>query len=248
MRLLVYNIAYGTGSPGNKWQLLAGAANYLRTSDRYFNAIAHLVRHYSPDVAGFLETDNGSMRTGGKSQVAELARLLQSPLNGRFYTKYAPDSYLSKLPYCRHQTNALFIRNGAAQSEEVDFMPCGAKRLILKSVYNNVNIMLVHLALTAAVRKKQLNYLATQIHSSEKYIVCGDFNTFGGSKELTRFLRKTRLRSANKLHQCTYPARKPVKELDYILYSPELTLKNFRIIQFPGSDHLPLFAEFAEND
>ena len=63
MRLLVYNIAYGTGSPGSKWQLIAGAASYLRTSDRYFNAIVHLVRHYSPDAAGFLETDNGSMRT-----------------------------------------------------------------------------------------------------------------------------------------------------------------------------------------
>ena len=248
MRLLVYNIAYGTGSPSGAWQRITGAANYLRTTDRYFNAIAHLVRHYAPDAAGFLETDNGSMRTGGKSQVTELANLLQSPLNGRFYTKYAPDSYLSKLPYCRHQTNALFIRNGAAQSEEVDFMPCGAKRLILKSVYNNVNILLVHLALTAAVRKKQLDYLAEQIKPGEKYIVCGDFNTFKGYKELTRFMRKSRLRSANKLHQCTYPARKPVKELDYILYSPELTLKNFRIIQFPGSDHLPLFAEFAEND
>jgi len=246
MRLLVYNIAYGTGSPGSKWQLIAGAASYLRTSDRYFNAIVHLVRHYSPDAAGFLETDNGSMRTGGKSQVAELAKLLQSPLNGRFYTKYAPGSYLSTLPYCRHQTNALFIRNGAAQREEADFMPCGAKRLILKSVYNNINIMLVHLALTAAVRKKQLEYLANQIQPGEKYIICGDFNTFSGNKELTRFLRKTRLRTANKSHQNTYPARNPAKELDYILYSPELQLKDFRVIKFPGSDHLPLFAEFEE--
>ena len=244
MRLLVYNIAYGTGSPSGTLQLIAGAASYLRTPDRYFNAIAHLVRHYSPDAAGFLETDNGSIRTGGKSQVAELANLLQSPRNGRFYTKYAPNSYLSKLPYCRHQTNALFIRNNAAQSEEVDFMPCGAKRLILKALYNNVNIFLVHLALTAPVRKKQLEYLATQIQPGKKYIICGDFNTFGGKKELTRFLRKTHLRTANKNHAPTYPARNPDKELDYILYSPELTLKNFKVIKFPGSDHLPLYAEF----
>ena len=125
-------------------------------------------------------------------------------------------------------------------------MPCGAKRLILKSVYNNVNILLVHLALTATVRKKQLEYLAKQIKPGEKYIVCGDFNTFKGYKELTRFLRETRLCSANRLHQYTYPARKPVKELDYILYSPGLRLREFKVIKFPGSDHLPLFAEFAE--
>lgn len=244
MRLLVYNIAYGTGSPGNTWQLIAGAAKYLRTPDRYFNAIAHLVRRYHPDIAGFLETDNGSLRTGGKSQVSELADILQSPLNGRFFTKYAPKSYLAKLPYCRHQTNALFIRNGAAESEVVDFMPCGTKRLILKSVYNNVNIFLVHLALTKPVRQKQLQYLSTLVQPGKKYIICGDFNTFGGKKELTHFLRKTRLRTANIEHCATYPARNPVKELDYILYSPELKLKSFKVIKFPGSDHLPLFAEF----
>lgn len=244
MRLLVYNIAYGTGSPKNTLEIIAGAANYLRTPERYFNAIAHLVRHKRPDVAGFLETDNGSFRTGGFSQTAHLAELLKTPGNGNFYTKYAPGSYLAKLPYCRHQTNVLLVKNGAAQAEDVHFMPCGAKRLILKSQYNDVNILLVHLALTAPVRRRQLEYLASLITPGEKFIVCGDFNTFGGRRELTRFLRKTRLRSANKQHLMTYPARQPVRELDYILYSPELKLKEFQVIKFPGSDHLPLFAEF----
>ena len=244
MRLLVYNIAYGTGSPNNTWQLLTGATRYLRTPDRYFKAIIHLVRHYRPDAAGFLETDNGSWRTGGKSQVEELAKLLQSPVNGRFFSKYQPDSYIAKLPYCRHQTNALFVRNQAPQSEDVDFMPCGTKRLILKSVYNDVNILLVHLALTGTLRKKQLDYLKTLIQKGKKYILCGDFNTFSGFRELTDFLSETSLCSANKAHLPTYPARNPAKELDYILYSPELHLKSFRVIKFPGSDHLPLFAEF----
>lgn len=246
MRLLVYNIAYGTGSPKNTLELIAGAANYLRTPERYFNAIAHLVRHKQPDVAGFLETDNGSFRTGGVSQTAKLSELLKAPANGSFFTKYAPKSYLSKLPYCRHQTNALLVKNGAAQAEDADFMPCGAKRLILKSRYDNINILLVHLALTYPVRRRQLEYLAGLISPEEKFIVCGDFNTFGGSKELAGFLRKTRLRSANKEHTATYPARNPSKELDYILYSPELKLERFQVIRFPGSDHLPLFAEFAE--
>ena len=104
--------------------------------------------------------------------------------------------------------------------------------------------MLVHLALTAPVRRKQLDYLAKLVQPGEKYIICGDFNTFAGKKELTQFLRKTRLRTANKDHKPTYPARNPDKELDYILYSPELQLKSFKVIKFPGSDHLPLFAEF----
>ena len=78
MRLLVYNIAYGTGSPRTALELLGNAPSYLRTSDRYFRAIGHLVRHFSPDVAGFLEIDKGSFRTRGVSQTAQLAELLQN--------------------------------------------------------------------------------------------------------------------------------------------------------------------------
>lgn len=244
MRLLVYNIAYGTGSPRGTWQQVAAAVNYVRTPQRYFNAIAHLVRHYSPDVAGFLEADNGSFRTGGSSQVADLSELLRSGSNGNFMTKYAPGSYLAKLPYCRHQTNALLVRNGNAEREWYDFMPCGAKRLILGCQYQNVQILLVHLALTSAVRRRQLDYLSSLVEQDKKFIICGDFNTFGGSRELAHLKRKGKLKSANAGHAATFPARDPVRELDYILYTPQLQLKKFRVIKFPGSDHLPLLAEF----
>lgn len=244
MRLLVYNIAYGTGSPRTALELLGNAPSYLRTSDRYFRAIGHLVRHFSPDVAGFLEIDKGSFRTRGISQTAQLAKLLQNDPGKNFCSKYAPNSYLSKLPYCRYQTNALLVRNGWAEAEWMDFMPCGAKRLILGCRYEGINILLVHLALTYPVRQRQLEYLARLAADKEKVIVCGDFNTFKGSKELAKFRRISRLVSANIDHAPTYPARQPVKELDYIMHSKDLHLKNFRIIRFPGSDHLPLLAEF----
>ena len=244
MRLLVYNIAYGTGSPRTPLELLGNAPRYLRTPDRYFTAIGHLVRHFAPDVAGLLEIDNGSFRTRGVSQTARLAELLQNDPEKRFCSKYAPNSYLAKLPYCRHQTNALLVRNGGAENEWVDFMPCGAKRLILGCRYEGINILLVHLALTYQVRQRQLEHLAELVAGKEKVIVCGDFNTFKGSKELAKFRRISRLVSANIHHAPTYPARRPVKELDYIMHSKDLHLKNFRVIRFPGSDHLPLLAEF----
>ena len=243
MRLLVYNIAYGTGSPRNTLELLGNAPRYLRTPERYFSAIVHLVRHFSPDAAGFLEIDKGSFRTGGISQTARLAELLQNDPEKRFYSKYAPGSYLSRLPYCRHQTNALLVRNGLAESEWVDFMPCGAKRLILGCRYEGITILLVHLALTAPVRRKQLEYLAQLVAGKEKVIVCGDFNTFKGSRELADFQNQSQLVSANIKNEPTYPARRPTKELDYIMHTKDLHLKSFRIIRFPGSDHLPLLAE-----
>ena len=244
MRLLVYNIAYGTGSPRTALELLGNAPSYLRPQERYFKAITHLVAHFSPDVAGFLEIDKGSFRTRGVSQTAQLAELLQNDPEKPFYSKYAPNSYLSRLPYCRHQTNALLVRSGMAETEWVDFMPCGAKRLILGCCYQNITILLVHLALTRQARRRQLDYLAELTAGKEKVLVCGDFNTFGGSKELVVLQRKSQLVSANIGHLPTYPARHPVKELDYIMHSQDLHLKNFRVIRFPGSDHLPLLAEF----
>ena len=173
MRLLVYNIAYGTGSPRTTLELLGNAPRYLRTPERYFAAIVHLVRHFSPDVAGLLEIDNGSFRTRGVSQTARLAELLQSDPEKRFFSKYAPGSYLARLPYCRHQTNALLVRNALAEAEWVDFMPCGAKRLILGCQYEGITILLVHLALTYQVRQRQLEHLAKLVLGKEKVIVCG---------------------------------------------------------------------------
>ena len=43
MRLLVYNIAYGTGSPKGAAGHILGAANYLRAPERYFSSIRGFV-------------------------------------------------------------------------------------------------------------------------------------------------------------------------------------------------------------
>ncbi|MBE6368968.1 MAG: hypothetical protein E7056_02260 [Lentisphaerae bacterium] len=243
MRILVYNIAYGTGSPLGAWEMAAGVRNYIRTPERYFDAIKRMVRRCRADAAGFLEVDGGSFRTRGKSQLQELTEALDAErMPAR--SKYAPDSPLNHLPYWRWQTNALLVRSGLSQQQKVDFMPCGTKRLILECKVQDIDILLVHLALGRGVRRKQLEYLTALVQNRKRCIVCGDFNTFGGSRELTDFFNNTGFESANKKHSATYPARQPVMELDYILYSPDLDLKSFRIVQFPGSDHLPLLADF----
>ena len=245
MRLLVYNIAYGTGSPKGAAGHILGAANYLRAPERYFSSIRGFVERVKPDLAAIVEADAGSPRTGGISQIAAMTRILGDTPGTAFHSKYAPNSALAHLPYCKHQTNVLLARDGLAENERIDFFPAGAKRLIVSCEYRGVRVFLVHLALTLAVRRRQLDYLAAILPRQQPVIVCGDFNTLShGSRELTKFLCATRLVSANPAHRATYPARQPVHELDYILYSPEIRLKTLRIRHFPVSDHLPLVADF----
>ena len=131
MRILVYNIAYGTGSPVSALEMAAGIRNYIRTPERYLDAITKLVRRCRVDVAGFLEVDRGSFRTGGRNQLLELSQAVGSGGNVRVQHKYQPGSTLGRLPYLRHQTNALLVRDPLRQEHWSDFMPCGAKRLIL---------------------------------------------------------------------------------------------------------------------
>lgn len=245
MRLLVYNIAYGTGSPKGAAGHLLGMANYLRAPERYFASIRGFVERVRPDLAAIVEADGGSLRTGGVSQIAAITRILGDTAGTAFHSKYAPNSALARLPYCKHQTNVLLARNGSAKAERIDFFPAGAKRLIVSCEYNGVRVFLVHLALTLAVRQRQLDYLAAMLPQKQPVIVCGDFNTLRyGSRELAKFQSVTRLKSANSAHRATYPAREPVHELDYVLYSPELELEGLRIRRIPVSDHLPLVADF----
>lgn len=76
MRLLVYNIAYGTGCPGGEAKRLLTVHRYLRTSAFHFSQIVGLVYDLQPDVIGLVEADSGSWRTSGLSHPEKLAQLL----------------------------------------------------------------------------------------------------------------------------------------------------------------------------
>jgi endonuclease/exonuclease/phosphatase family metal-dependent hydrolase len=90
-----------------------------------------------------------------------------------------------------------------------------------------------------------LNYLEKIIPKDKNVIIAGDFNTMRGSGELTHFMKKCRLSSANLENHPTYPVWSPQKELDYILYSEKIKIKDFQIPEVKYSDHYPLLIEFT---
>ncbi len=240
MKILLYNIAYGTGNPGGELKRVLSGHHFILAPERPFRKIRNFLTANRPDVICLIEADIGSRRTGHVNQVQSLAEHLG--YRGFFRQKYAPLSLLRRLPYLRHQANAILSREESV-TEAIDFFPRGAKKLILTSRTGGITIVLVHLALGGKVRRSQLEYLAATLPVNEPLVVAGDFNTFGGAAELEELLRATGLRSANRDHQPSYPAWAPFRELDYLLLSPQVRLTGFQMPRVFFSDHLPLIAE-----
>lgn len=240
MKILLYNIAYGTGNPGGEYRRLFTTHHYLRPPERPSRKIHNFIAAEKPDAVCLVETDLGSRRFKYVNQVEHLAEELG--YHCFFQQKYGPDSVFGRLPYLQHQGNAILTR-ARHETRDVAFFPSGMKRLILSAQVGGVTLVVVHLALTRKTRQRQLHYLAELLSGSGPLVVAGDFNTFAGEGELHSFLRRTQLRSANVNNLPTYPAWKPARQLDYLLLSPELKLADFHVPKVRFSDHLPLVAE-----
>lgn len=241
MRVLVYNIAYATGSPTSYSDLFFTAHRNLKKSNPHFKQLKQFIVDEKPDIIGLVEVDIGSYRTSFSCQAERIASKLD-------YDVHRAVKYKSKLlgkvmPLFRHQGNAVLTKRGF--SGEFHFLQRGVKRLVIEVDFENFRFFLVHLALSERVRQLQLKHLSNLIASDKRpVIVAGDFNTFSGEKELNKFARILKLKNANCESQPTFPSWNPRHQIDYILYSPTIKLKNFFIPHIKLSDHLPIIADF----
>ncbi|MDR0933091.1 MAG: endonuclease/exonuclease/phosphatase family protein [Victivallales bacterium] len=243
MRLLIYNIAYGTGCPGGEAKRLLTMHRYLRTGAWHFEQIAGLVSDLRPDMLGLVEADSGSWRTAGKSHPELVAKLLNEVAQKELPTgsKYAPKSLFNRFPYLKNQTNALLGRTEA--EVKAHYFPWGTKRLILEREFDNITVFLVHLGLTRRTRTRQIAFLGEHLPQDRPIVLAGDFNTFNGESELADLKEKLQLVSAGV--GATYPAWKPQKQLDYILVSRQIKIERCEILPVLYSDHLPIIADLS---
>lgn len=244
MRFLVYNIAYGTGSPpGGPGQILT-LGRYLHTGMHHLRKIRECIKEYQVDVAGLLEVDQGSIRTGFHNQAFHLTE----GLGFREYSavKYAPGSRILSFPILRKQSNSFLIRTPEELPCTQSYFPVGMKRLILEVRYAGVRFILLHLALEKNTRRQQLAFLRKQLRSEKiPTIVAGDLNTFHGEEELRSFCKALHLHSANSRQIPTYPSWAPRYQLDHILCSEEIRIHDFQVLKLRASDHLPLLLDFS---
>ena len=242
MKLLIYNIAYGTGSPGSTAGRLLTSHRYLYTDKEYFDQIVKFIHVANPDVIGLLEADNGSFRTNQVDQAEKLAKQLN-----HFHicdNKYGLNSPGRIIPLLKNQTNAIVT---AANNNPTRFhyFPRGFKKLIIEITINGITLFLVHLSVRKKIRAQQLTFLSTIIPSGRPIIIAGDFNTFDGPVELDKLITKCNLYNPNIAQQPTYPSWKPKHQLDYILCSNSLQVSSFIIPKIEFSDHLPIIAEIT---
>lgn len=238
MRFLLYNIRYATG--GHRRPPWSG---YLKRTGRNLKALTDFIKPLKPDVVGLVEVDAGSYRSGRCNQAETIAAGL-----GHYHcymSKYGTASLARRLPILKQQGNA-FLSCDSITNETFHYFKKGFKRLVIELELEAVTIFLVHLAVGFRVRHHQLRDLYALVKNTRRpHIVAGDFNSFWGDHEIELFLAATGLRNANDAGAPSFPSWAPKRQLDFILYSPEIRVERFCIPRVTYSDHLPLVCDIA---
>lgn len=242
MRLMLYNMRYGTGT-GFKFHLPFPFGGFFRKTGKNLDALIRFFREQKADVLGLVEIDSGSYRAGHRSQADLIAQKLgQRPFCRSKYNRY---SWWSRLPLMRRQANACLCGHPVVY-ERSHFLRKGVKRLVMELELESVVIFVVHLAIGRRCREAQLADLSQLARKTKKpYLIAGDFNAFAGKIELKGFMEALHLCSANLADAPTFPSRSPRWQLDFILHSPGINVTHFEVGHgIRLSDHLPLICDF----
>ncbi|SDP22277.1 endonuclease/exonuclease/phosphatase family protein [Desulforhopalus singaporensis] len=242
MRLLFYNIRYGTGHKKG-YHLPLPFTGFFKPTVINLHRIISFIRSIDPDIIALVEVDTGSYRAAYHCQ----AQLIADKLGYDCIVerKYQNDSLALRVPLLNKQANALLTKQSVEQVQ-FHYFDKGVKRLVIQTDLRAVAIFIVHLSLKYRHRQNQLEQLHSLIQETDKeVIVAGDFNTFWGSRELSLFLAATGLKNANLFEKPSHPSHAPHRQIDFILHSAGLSIDNFYIPDIRLSDHSPLVCDFS---
>lgn len=242
MRFLLYNIRYATGY-GVGYHLPLPFSGFFKQTGNTLGLIASFIRSVNPDVVALIEVDSGSYRSQKFCQAQAIAKELD--YSHVVETKYGYASLANKIPVLNKQGNGL-LTSRKIINHRFHYFNEGVKRLVIEVELEEVCIFIVHLSLKFRHRQQQLEHLHRIVSQTSKpVIVAGDFNTFGGEREVQLFLAATGLVNANLKGLPSHPSHAPKRNLDFILHSPEVDASNFTIPDIRLSDHAPLICDFS---
>lgn len=252
IRLICYNIEYCEGIDG-RWLEYLKFWKILFPPKHLDSRIIRALKKLKPDIVALVEVDVGSVRNNKRDEVKYFAKKT-GLLNFIEKIKYPVSGWLRlfhHIPILDKQANGIISRYKFYNVKYHVFHE-GTKRMVIEASVNcprKVTLLICHLALGSKARKKQINELIKIVNQIKNpVILMGDFNTFHGDKEIKQLLNKTHLNDKIKLDKkdilFTEPTWHPSRRLDYILTSNEIKVKNYRILNYHFSDHLPLMIDF----
>lgn len=238
LKLLSYNIQVGIASKRYRHYLTHSWKHVLPHPQRFENLdnIARLISDF--DIVALQEADAGSFRSNFINQIEYLAVKGHFPFwynqINRNFGKFAQHSngLLSRLrPHkiFEHRLPGLLPGRGVM---EVRY----------GRTDNPLVLLLVHLGLGKRARLRQLEYISGIINKFTHVVIMGDFNCLAQSHEIDLLLEKTHLcEPADDLH--TFPSWQPNRNIDHIMVSPSIRIRNIQVLNEAVSDHLPIMVD-----
>ena len=252
VKLITYNIEYCEGIEGIWYQYFKFWKIFFPPRNLDQKRVQALKR-LNPDILALVEVDTGSFRSRGRDEV----RYFEKGLGMKNFIekiKYPFQGWLKLFHYApilNKQANAIVSKYKFSKVKYHLFHE-GTKRVVIDATINcpkKVTLLVAHLALGTNTRAAQIEELIKIINKIKNpVILMGDFNTFKGVSELKKLMKETHLKDKAQLDKhsirLTQPTWHPSRRLDYVLVSQQIKVKKYEVLNYPFSDHMPLFVEF----
>jgi endonuclease/exonuclease/phosphatase family metal-dependent hydrolase len=200
--------------------------------------MAELIRSSGADIVGLQEVDSICKRSGNVDQARYLGEK-----SGLYYTfvkhfSYDGGSYgqalLSRFPILMTHNERLLVYSSASKSEVALLV---SSLSLPENV--NLNVAVAHLDYRdEASRVKQVDTLNKILKTYKgKLILMGDMNATPESETMLKLTKEFKL--TQQQHQFTFPAKDPIKKIDYILIQKGKGIKSKEAIVLTdeSSDH-----------
>ena len=195
------------------------------------DAIAQMVAGH--DIVGLNEADPGSLRSGFTNQTHYLAERA-----GFNYWSHQPNR---KVGGVASSANGLLSRLQPVEVQDHILPGRISGRGLLLARFGQgdqgLTVAIAHLSLGAGSRAVQLDFIAELLSDHPNALLMGDFNCVADRPEMQVLYRKTRLQPPGCMVP-SFPSWAPVKQIDHILVSDTLAVRDIRSVAAAHSDHL----------
>ncbi len=237
IRVLSYNIQAGIDTRRYRDYVTHSWKHFLPHLERERNLsrISGLLHSY--DLVGLQEVDSGSLRTGFIDQTKYLAKQAGFP-----HWHKQVNRNLGRL--AQHSNGLLsHLRPSSVTEHKLPGLPGrGAILCRFGAPGHELAVCILHLALGQRARIRQTSYISELMADYPYTIIMGDLNCGADSPEVKLLMRRLDLWEPI-TDESTFPSWRPMKKIDHILVSRSLGIEKARVLNYSGSDHLPISLE-----